>query len=370
MQGQSSYSKLNSVMTHVLIWAVFGLFFYRQLFFSDTDVPNQYWIKQTITLSLLVTVFYFNSSVLVPRFLLKNHTALYFVIIIGIVVAIAFIDRWVDNVLSLYQLNDAAFSKHSQAPGTVRLRPRQPPNLETSMRFRRGDLFTIIISGLVVGISTTITTIQKWQKDNQERKELEKDKVTAELSLLKAQINPHFFFNTLNNIYVLTEVDPKVAGEAIHQLSKMMRYLLYDTQKGDNMLSQEIAFVKNYISLMRLRLTDVVKINIDIPAHLQDMPLAPMIFLPFVENAFKHGVSATQPSYINIIIFQKGKVLDLTVNNSRMNDNSVSLDINSGIGLVNTRRRLDLLYPGKYKLDISEPDVASEYTVHLVLDLS
>ena len=356
-------------MTHVLIWAAFGLFFYRQLFFSDTDLPYQYWIKQTIPLALLVTAFYFNSSVLVPRFLLKNHTALYFVIIIGIVVAIVFIDRWVDNMLFFHQPNDPAFS-NSQLPSTERLRPPGPPKIETGLRFRRGDLFTIIISGLVIGISTTITAIQKWQKDNQERKELEKDKIATELSLLKAQINPHFFFNTLNNIYVLTEVDPKVAGKAIHQLSKMMRYLLYDTQKGDNMLSQEIAFVKNYISLMRLRLTDMVKINIDIPVNLQDMPLAPMIFLPFVENAFKHGVSATQPSYINIIIFQKDKVLALTVTNSMMNDNSVSLDTNSGIGLVNTRRRLDLLYPGKYKLDICEPDVTSEHSVHLVLDLS
>src|SRR5690349_13727528 len=183
-----------------------------------------------------------------------------------------------------------------------------------------------------------MTAIQKWQKDNQERKELEKDKVTSELSFLKAQINPHFFFNTMNNIYVLTEEDPKVAGEAIHQLSKMMRYLLYDTQQGKNMLSQEIAFVKNYISLMKLRLTDVVKINVDTPADLQDMPLAPMILLPFVENAFKHGVSATESSHIDILILQKDKVLDVTINNSIRRDNSVSLDTNRGIGLVNTRR--------------------------------
>ena len=95
-----------------------------------------------------------------------------------------------------------------------------------------------------------------------------------------------------------------------------------------------------------------------------------MLLIPFVENAFKHGISATQQSFIDITISQKDKVLDLTVTNSIMKDNTVSLDTNSGIGLVNTRRRLDLLYPGKYKLDISEPDAASEYSVHLVLDLS
>jgi sensor histidine kinase YesM len=232
------------------------------------------------------------------------------------------------------------------------------------------DVLLLAIIALVIGISTSVTAIQKWQKDNHAREELEKDKVTSELSFLKAQINPHFFFNTLNNIYALTVVDSEVAGKAIHQLSRMMRYLLYDTQQGHTMLSQEIAFVKDYISLMQLRLTDVVKVTIDTPAGLKDLPLAPMIFLPFVENAFKHGVSATQHSHIDIVFVQSDKVLDLTVKNSIMKDNSVSLDTNSGIGLVNTRRRLDLLYPGKYTLDINEENAFNEYTVHLVLDLS
>jgi sensor histidine kinase YesM len=128
--------------------------------------------------------------------------------------------------------------------------------------------------------------------------------------------------------------------------------------------------VKDYISLMQLRLTDVVTINFDEPKSLKDKPLAPMIFLPFVENAFKHGVSATQPSHIDIVILQKDNLLDLTVKNSIIHDNSISLDTNSGIGLVNTRRRLDLLYHGKYSLEIDELNANNEYTVHLILNLS
>jgi LytS/YehU family sensor histidine kinase len=228
----------------------------------------------------------------------------------------------------------------------------------------------LAIIALVLGVSTSITTIQKWQADKQLTQEMEQDKVTSELSFLKAQINPHFFFNTLNNIYALTQVNADVAGKAIHQLSRMMRYLLYDTQQKQTMLSQEIAFVKDYISLMQLRLTDVVNVNIDTPRSLQDVPLAPMIFLPFVENAFKHGVSATQQSHIDIVIWQHNKMLDLTVKNSIINDNSISLDTSSGIGLVNTRRRLDLLYRGKYKLDIIELNANNEYIVHLTIDLS
>jgi len=351
-------------MIHVLVWAVFGLaIFYYQPVISDFEIPYQFWIKQTAELSLLIITFYLNAFVLVPKLLLRNYRVYYFVIIIGIVIAILFMNRSLDRTYAEFQ-GRRMFQGQSEST-------RRPPGPPIFIPGRRGgSTLTVTITALVIGISTAMTAIQKWQKDNQERKELEKDKVTSELSFLKAQINPHFFFNTMNNIYVLTEEDPKVAGEAIHQLSKMMRYLLYDTQQDKNMLSQEIAFVKNYISLMKLRLTDVVKINIDTPANLLDMPLAPMILLPFVENAFKHGISATKESYIDIVICQKDKMLDVAVNNSVMKDNSVSLEKNSGIGLVNTRRRLDLLYPGKYKLDISEPGAASKYSVHLVIDLS
>jgi len=332
------------------------IYFFQPLTFNIV-VPYQLWIKQCLILGLLVVAYYSNAFILVPQFLLKNNTGIYFLIVISIAATIVVINIYADEWLNIHQLMDAAFHKSG------------PP------RHRKGrdhgwDLAMIAIIALVIGVSTSVTAIQKWQKDKQGREELEKDKVTSELSFLKAQINPHFFFNTLNNIYALTQVDADVAGKAIHQLSRMMRYLLYDTQQGHTMLSQELAFVKDYISLMKLRLTDVVKINFDEPSKLNDKPVAPMIFLPFVENAFKHGVSATQPSHIDIVILQNDSVLDLTVKNSIINDSSVSLDTNSGIGLVNTRRRLDLLYPGKYKLEIDELNANNEYTIHLILDLS
>ncbi|MGZ3814186.1 MAG: sensor histidine kinase [Mucilaginibacter sp.] len=363
-------SRLIGVLIQILIWAVFGLvLFFYQPFLSDIDIPFQFWIKQVIVLGLLVTAFYINSLVLVPRFLLKSHTTYYFLIVILIITSIVLLSGWVDRALNLHQLFDAAFHKHWAAQGE-QIAKHHGPQKPGSNRRNGIDTLTITISALVIGISTSITAIQKWQADKQLTQALEQDKVTSELSFLKAQINPHFFFNTLNNIYALTQVDVDVAGKAIHQLSRMMRYLLYDTQQGQTMLSQEIAFVKDYISLMQLRLTDVVKVTLNTPANLNDKPLAPMIFLPFVENAFKHGVSATVKSYVTINVEQKENILDMVVKNSIINDNSVSLDTNSGIGLVNTRRRLDLLYPGKYKLDITESNADNEYTVHLTLDLS
>ena len=369
MFAPRSQSRLIGILIQILIWAVFGvLLFFYQPYFSDIDIPYQFWIKQVIILGSLVAAFYLNSLVLVPQFLLKNRTTYYLLFMVVIIAAIVFLSGWVDKALHLHQLFDAAFHKRWQKQGweLTNHRPQKPDK----GKGHGLDTLAMTVTALVLGISTSITTIQKWQKDKQAHEELEKDKVTSELSFLKAQINPHFFFNTLNNIYALTQIDAEVAGKAIHQLSRMMRYLLYDTQQGHTMLSQELAFVKDYISLMKLRLTDVVKINFDEPVKLNDKPVAPMIFLPFVENAFKHGVSATQPSHIDIVILQKDNVLDLTVKNSIINDNSVSLDTNSGIGLVNTRRRLDLLYPGKYKLEINELNANNEYTVHLILDLS
>jgi two-component system LytT family sensor kinase len=353
-----SNGKFIIILAHVLIWALFGIaiFFYHPLF-SDIDIPLQAWITQSITLGLLILVFYINATVLVPGFLLKNRVAYYFVMIIAIVAAAVFIITSADKALEPDQ-------------------PYHPVNeLRRAPSFKPGggrhiERPTIILIALVLGIGTSIAVIQKWQKDKQHREELEKEKVISELSFLKAQINPHFFFNTLNNIYALTAVDAELAGKAIHQLSRMMRYLLDGTQPGHTMLSQEIAFVKDYISLMQLRITDAVIVQVETPPNLLDLPFAPMIFLPFVENAFKHGVSATQASQINIIILQKGKTLHLTVKNTIAKGNNVSLDTTSGIGLANTKRRLDLLYPGKYKLETNELNANNEYTVHLTLDLT
>ena len=352
-----SKSKLITILIHVLVWAAFGVaIFFRYPVFSGSGISNQLWITQTVTFSLLVVVFYINVTILVPRLLLRNYAVYYFVIVIAIIAIIAFVNGLVERAFPVINIGNA--------PGMSLPRRFREPNLISHI-----DTLTVIISALVIVIGTSMTAIQKWQKDKQGREELEKDKLSSELSFLKAQISPHFFFNTLNNIYALTQVDADEAGRAIHQLSRMMRYLIYETQQGQTMLSQEIAFVKDYISLMQLRLTDMVKVEFEIPAELKDMPMAPMMFLPFVENAFKHGVSTTQKSHITIRLLQTGNVLDISIKNSVLKDRSISLDTQSGIGLTNTRRRLDLLYPGKYKLNIKSNDESNEYIVHLILHL-
>jgi two-component system LytT family sensor kinase len=352
-----SKSKLITILIHVLVWVAFGVaIFFRYPVFSGSGISNQLWITQTVTFSLLVIVFYLNTTILVPRFLLSNNAVYYFAIVFGIITGIAIINGWLEKSFPVIIVGDQPL-------------PSLPRRLREPGITGNIDTLTVIISALVIVIGTSITVIQKWQKDKQGREELEKDKLSSELSFLKAQINPHFFFNTLNNIYVLTQVDAGEAGKAIHQLSRMMRYLIYETQQGQTMLSQEISFIRDYISLMQLRLTDMVKVDFEIPAELKDTPMAPMILLPFVENAFKHGVSTTQESYIRIKLEQTGNMLDVSIKNSVMKDRGVSLDTNSGIGLTNTHRRLDLLYPGKYRLDINEDIKENAFNVHLMLDL-
>ena len=345
------------MIIHILIWGILGLIYFFQPLSWSISVPYQLWLKQTIILGLLIAAFYINSFVLVPKFLLKNKTGIYFLIIVAVVAVIVMLNIYIDEWLNLHQLMDAAFHKNG------------PP------KHRRGrdhswDLIMLANIALVLGISTSITTIQKWQKDKQLHQDLEQDRVSSELSFLKAQINPHFFFNTLNNMYALTHVNADISRKAIHQLSRMMRYVLYDTQNSTTMLTQEIAFVKDYISLMELRLTDVVKIEFAQPAVLKDMAIAPMIFLPFIENAFKHGVSATQPSHISITINQKDTMIELNVVNTIIKEQSNNLEEGSGIGLNNTKRRLDLLYPGKHALVINENTAENIYLVHLTLNLS
>lgn len=359
-----SKSNLITILAHVLGWVVFaiGIYFYHPLF-SGIEITYQAWITQTVTLVLLISAFYINIFILVPRFLLNNRLWYYFILAIALIAVVGLINRTVE--MTFDDRGPFLKSRQAQSPDQVRIPPSFKPGKRSPV-----DRPTIIIAALVLGIGTSITAIQKWQKDKQMRETLEKEKISSELSFLKAQINPHFFFNTLNNIYALTQVNGEEAGKAIYQLSRMMRYLLYETQQGHTLLSRELAFMQDYISLMQLRLTDTATVIVKTPDNLEDLPIAPMILLPFVENAFKHGLSATAQCHIHIQVTQRNSQLDITVKNSIMLDNSVSLDANSGIGLVNTRRRLDLLYPGKYTLDTGELAGTREYIVHLMIDLT
>ncbi|MCI1186199.1 histidine kinase [Hymenobacter sp. DH14] len=346
-------------LIHVLVWGLFGLtFLLFQPLTGRLTMPPQFWLKQGLMFVVWVTTFYFTARVTVPRLLFNGRTGWFILALVATTIVVLSCSKFLETVLDLPALMDKAFMA---AAGRPRL-ARSGPHIDTM-----GLLTTMF----VLGISTSTTVVQKWQHDAQIRQTLEQQRVQSELSVLKAQINPHFFFNTLNNIYALTLLDGEQARVAIHRLSRMMRYVLYDTAGGLTLLSQEIAFVQDYITLMQLRLDERVTVTFEKPEPVRDVPVAPMLLLPFLENAFKHGVAATQKSSILIALRQpSANVLELEVRNSLLPMPSTDLAGSNGIGLANTRRRLDLLYPGRFTLLVEPNTPAHEFRVHLTLQVS
>lgn len=223
-----------------------------------------------------------------------------------------------------------------------------------------------ILDLLLVAIGIILAINKTWQNEQKKRQELEQERLSSELTYLKAQINPHFFFNTLNNIYSYTLVDGDIARKAISNLSKMMRYVLYDSQTHTTTLAKEVEFINDYIDLMKLRVTDKVKIETFFNFTNKEIPIAPMLFLSFVENAFKHGISTIEECFIEIKLIQNVNHLTFEVKNSLLSKRQ-SLEESNGIGLVNTKRRLDLLYPEKYELT-AEPTENGTFEVKLKIE--
>ena len=345
-----------TVLLHFLLWMLFAfiLLFYQPLSWNII-IPHQFWIKQGCILIMLVIIFYLNSHLFVPQLLMKNKNLSFVFIIICISLLVGPLVNIVDQSMHLPELMDNAFRN----VGMMR-----PPKRKDKL-----DVFIFMMTLLIVGISTSVTLIQKWQEDKQLRESLEKEKIGSELLFLKAQINPHFFFNTLNNIYALTHVDVENSRRALHKLSRMMRYLLYDTQAGITPLSKEVSFIVDYIELMKLRLNDTTKVIFEGPLLGGDIQIAPMLFLPYVENAFKHGVSTIYPSVISIELSMNDELLEMTVKNTIFQENPEIADTYGGIGLSNTKRRLELLYPGKHTFSAGKAENSNEFIVHLTLTL-
>ena len=155
-------------------------------------------------------------------------------------------------------------------------------------------------SVFLIFFSLGLRVLERQSQIEKLQKEIEKEKLNSELAFLKNQISPHFFFNTLNNIYSLIGINTEDSQKAVLKLSKLMRYLLYESEHGNTMLSHEIDFMNNYIDLMKLRMSDRVSLNVHFPEEYDDRIIHPLLFIPFVENSFKHGISYREKSFIDI----------------------------------------------------------------------
>ncbi len=227
------------------------------------------------------------------------------------------------------------------------------------------DIMSIVVLILMFGANLGMKLYFRSRKDQKKLLELEKKSLEHQLEYLRYQINPHFFMNTLNNIHALVDIDPAKAQETILELSKMMRFVLYEGDKQGVSLTREFEFIRTYIKLMRLRYSDKVKITIDLPTEAPDKNIPPLMLISFVENAFKHGISYQHESFINIKVEVEQEHLHFLCSNSKADKPNKE---KGGVGLTNVKQRLNLLYDNRYTLNIQ--DTQNVYTVELILPLS
>lgn len=350
-----------SILVHILGWIMLCvvLLILSPLSWrmGEVSLPVQFWWKQIFLVSLLILIFYSNSGIIVPKILLRGKNYLYLLIIV--VGALLFY-----GLIIYFE----QFSLYSEKMHQV-FNPDRPFN--PKKRWLPGDVFQLLLYLISIGLSTSVSLVQKWQKDEAIRRELDRQRINTELSYLKAQINPHFFFNTLNNIYALTNLDVSKAQEALLKLSRMMRYVLYENQKNETLLSKEVRFIEDYIELMKMRLSSKVKLDIQIDELKEDLVIAPMLFLPFLENCFKHGISSQKDSEIKIKMEIMGETVFFETRNHIFPINPDSPEAKeNGIGLVNTQRRLSLLYPEKHRLKFGKDEANDQYWVNLTINLA
>ncbi len=226
------------------------------------------------------------------------------------------------------------------------------------------DILAVVVVLLMFGANLGIKAIFRSRDDRRRLAELERQNLEQQLEYLRYQINPHFFMNTLNNIHALVDIDPAKAQETIRELSKMMRFVLYEGNKQSVPLAKEMEFIRTYVKLMQLRYTDKVRIALDLPATTPDLTIPPLLLITFIENAFKHGVSYQHDSFIEAKVeVNDGKLHFTCVNSKAAKPNEEK----GGVGLDNVRKRLDLLYGSNYTLRmLDHPDT---YHVNLEIPL-
>ena len=263
-----------------------------------------------------------------------------------------------------------AFHEHGEATPHDR-QPRPERMHHPMVVMGEHDVVATIIFILMLGMNIGVKLYFRQQQDRDRMMKLENDNLEQQLEYLKYQINPHFLMNTLNNIHALVDIDPEQAKETIVELSKIMRFVLYEGSKQKVPLRQELLFLENYIKLMKMRFTDQVAINVELPDMIPDREIPPLLLITFVENAFKHGVSYQKKSFIDINISvspsascTQGQTLVFRCVNSKQ---AQARDSHGGVGLQNARRRLQLLYRSDYSLKIADGE--DTYSVKLEIPL-
>jgi hypothetical protein len=346
------------IALHIVLWVIVIIFpFYISQTFGFTDI-SRLWHFYTMAIAYGI-IFYVNYLYLVPTFYFKKEKWQFFLFVIGLITILFFLIIGINDHLLADPERDHHFEEAMRKLNDGGEYKRPPMGL---FRLINYGFTSLLITGFALGLGF----VDRHREDEKKHKELEQEKLHSELAFLKNQISPHFFFNTLNNIYSLTSIDTPAAQESILKLSKLMRYLLYESEHGETLLSHEIDFMTNYIALMKLRLSPKVDLKVSFPTDYPDCKIPPLLFISFIENAFKHGVSHREASFIHIEMEANSQQILFKTENSVSGTASTDKE-NSGIGLENVRKRLALLFPASHTLKIEQTEKVFNVEVKIVL---
>jgi two-component system, LytTR family, sensor kinase len=332
-------SKPFVITVHSLIWLALLLV---PIIIDESPMARNFWIfRFGIIIVFLSAFFYLNAFLLIPRLLLQGKIIPF---ILSVLASIGFIV--IVNLLAAYLFQVFSGHRHHHFYPQMILGP-------------------VFFSVVTFALSTSFKITSEWFRNEKIKKEMENEKLTAELAFLKSQVNPHFLFNILNNICSLARKKSDDTENAIIKLSQIMRYMLYESKDEKVSLEKEIEYLQNYIELQRMRLSDNVGIRFTIEGRPDLMMIEPMLLIPFVENAFKHGVSYLEECAINIQLKINPDELVFKVENPVIKKGSGEIPTESGTGLKNVLRRLELLYHGKHEITIDENKM--KYMVNLII---
>jgi len=324
------------VLRHLILILLLGALFYT----SKTEVsdPSSTYVKIS-AFFILLSLFYINMYWLVPKFLFKDSYLGYF---LGTIV-LSFLVVLVSIAVKHFVVT------HSKQPA--------PPKDESGL-FVFYFLFAVLI-----GASAAIKLFQRWIVDAKRINELETATIQSELENLKKQINPHFLFNTLNNANVLTKKDPEKASQVLMKLSDLLRYQLYDSARAKIFLTADIHFLEDFLNLEKIR-RDNFDFTITQNGALQGLEIPPLLFITFVENAVKHNIDAEERSFVDVFFAIVDKELHFHCINSKPKI-KVNRNGSGGLGLTNVKRRLELIYPDRHDLRIT--DNVETFNVQLII---
>lgn len=301
------------------------------------------WLK----IAPYLLIFIIHNSLIAPRLLLRKHRYVWYLVVNLLTITAVF------SLVAIYE---------KYAPYDT-----EPYILNGKASFTDLAIYWNILLGFfMTGLNMGIKLLYRSLRDEQQMEELKRQNLQAEMDYLRYQINPHFFMNTLNNIHALIDIDTEYAKSDVIELSKMMRYVLYESGSETISLKKDIQFIENYIELMRIRYDSSIDICLDYPATIPNkVAIPPLLLIVFVENAFKHGVSYNHASFIHIRIGYRDDAVTAVISNSR---HEKSRPGTTGIGLENVKKRLALIYQDNYTLSIDDSDPAV-YTVKLIIPI-